>query len=87
VVPLTGAATTTASGTCATGWYSCAPTDGGSCCPSGWACGGQSCTSVGPTSTQTEAQEGLSFGGAGRPGLSLELVGLICFMISLLLMA
>ena len=86
MVPLTGAATTTASGSCATGWYSCPSADGGNCCPSGWSCGSQSCTSVGPSSTQTEAQEGLNFGEAGRLGMSLQLLGWICFMISLLLM-
>lgn len=33
------------SGTCATGWFSCASTDGGGCCPSGYGCG-TSCTAT-----------------------------------------
>jgi hypothetical protein len=39
--------TTAASGTgrCASGWFSCADTVGGGCCPTGYACG-SSCTAV-----------------------------------------
>ncbi|KAJ8062309.1 hypothetical protein OCU04_008856 [Sclerotinia nivalis] len=46
-VPVGSAATiTSATGTCATGWTTCAASLGGDCCPSGWACGTASCESV-----------------------------------------
>lgn len=43
-----GTAATVASpvGNCATGWTTCDPSLGGDCCPSGWACGTASCTSL-----------------------------------------
>lgn len=31
------------SGNCASGWYSCAPSVNGGCCPSGYACGTSDC--------------------------------------------
>ncbi|KAL4813667.1 hypothetical protein BDW67DRAFT_103187 [Aspergillus spinulosporus] len=53
--------------TCATGWFSCADTVGGGCCPTGYACGA-SCTAV-PTASTTgtvakEAPTAASIGGA-----------------------
>lgn len=64
VVPLVGAATSTASGSCANGWSSCAASLGGSCCPSGWDCGTESCTSAGATSTSTQTKGNLVLGDA-----------------------
>ena len=40
-----GISTAILSGVCATGWQSCAATDGGGCCPAGYACG-TSCTAT-----------------------------------------
>lgn len=54
-VPTGDAATT--SNPCATGWFSCAASDGGGCCPSGFACGRESCTASGSgTATSTVAK-------------------------------
>ncbi|KAG9236222.1 hypothetical protein BJ875DRAFT_237371 [Amylocarpus encephaloides] len=53
VVPVGAAATVaTPTGTCATGWSTCAASIGGNCCPSGWDCGTASCTSLSPTNTE-----------------------------------
>ncbi|KAL5045702.1 hypothetical protein BDW71DRAFT_183163 [Aspergillus fruticulosus] len=67
--PTTSAASSEESGarTCATGWFSCADTVGGGCCPTGYACGA-SCTAV-PTASTTgtvakEAPTAESNGGA-----------------------
>ncbi|KAF4538957.1 hypothetical protein BFW01_g8250 [Lasiodiplodia theobromae] len=43
IVAQTGASFATESGSCATGWSSCAASLGGGCCPSGYGCG-SSCT-------------------------------------------
>jgi progranulin len=40
------------SGTCATGWATCAPSVGGGCCPSGYICGTASC-SISPQATSS----------------------------------
>ncbi|KAL2785060.1 hypothetical protein BJX66DRAFT_315691 [Aspergillus keveii] len=43
---------------CASGWFSCADTVGGGCCPSGYACGEESCTAAPAASTSgTVAKE------------------------------
>ncbi|KAJ5131832.1 hypothetical protein N7448_005990 [Penicillium atrosanguineum] len=42
-------------GKCANGWFSCADTVGGGCCPSGYACG-QSCTATAAHSTVAKEQ-------------------------------
>ncbi|RAH81454.1 hypothetical protein BO86DRAFT_399865 [Aspergillus japonicus CBS 114.51] len=64
VVPVTtatGTATTAPSsssssaGRCASGWFSCADTVGGGCCPTGYRCG-SSCTAV-STATETVSKE------------------------------
>ena len=34
-------------GSCATGWSTCAPADGGGCCPTGYACGTMQCSPTG----------------------------------------
>jgi hypothetical protein len=63
-VPVGTAATvTSATGTCATGWSSCAASVGGDCCPSGFECGTASCSSVGASATQLRGKE--TPGGAG----------------------
>lgn len=43
IVAQTGASFATESGSCATGWFSCAASQGGGCCPSGYGCGSR-CT-------------------------------------------
>ncbi|KAF2021467.1 hypothetical protein BU24DRAFT_457446 [Aaosphaeria arxii CBS 175.79] len=45
VVAPTGASFSRPIGSCATGWSSCAPSQGGNCCPNGYACGEQ-CTAT-----------------------------------------
>jgi len=86
VVPV-GSAATVASpkGTCATGWATCAPSDGGNCCPSGWLCGTASCSSAGPTSTTLVQKE--------SPGLGLSnkdaggfLATLAAFMVGIIIL-
>ncbi|PQE10930.1 GPI anchored protein [Rutstroemia sp. NJR-2017a WRK4] len=74
-VPVGTAATvTTATGTCATGWSSCAASVGGDCCPSGFECGTASCSSVGASATQLRGKE--TPGGAG----SLKVDGWLVWM-------
>ncbi|CAG8959760.1 hypothetical protein HYFRA_00001667 [Hymenoscyphus fraxineus] len=51
-VPIGPAATSALpTGACATGWTSCAQTDGGNCCPTGFQCGTASCTSLSASAT------------------------------------
>ncbi|KAL4999609.1 hypothetical protein BDV10DRAFT_164624 [Aspergillus recurvatus] len=85
--PTTSAASSEESGarTCATGWFSCADTVGGGCCPTGYACGA-SCTAV-PTASTTgtvakEAPTADSIGGAVRSNRRT----LICAMFMMLMM-
>lgn len=85
VVPLTGAATTTASesGSCATGWFSCAASLGGDCCPGGYTCGTASCSTAGATATGVIGKESLSAGdkiGYGD-GLWKRLVALLVVVV------
>ncbi|RDW62695.1 hypothetical protein BP5796_10997 [Coleophoma crateriformis] len=79
VVPVGSGASTasTTAGTCATGWFSCAASEGGNCCPSGYACGTASCSSVGATSTVVAAKEGTS--GSSRTSFvgALSLLGFV----------
>lgn len=58
VVPV-GAAATTANptGSCASGWFSCAASVGGNCCPSGYECGTASCSLVEATTTVVSPKE------------------------------
>lgn len=57
-VPVGSAATVnTQSGSCATGWASCPASLGGNCCPSGFACGTASCSSISGTATVTSSKE------------------------------
>jgi hypothetical protein len=66
-------------GKCPGGWFSCADTAGGGCCPSGYACGASICTATGSVAT-TVAKEQPTSNGAGvhRVGviLCISLVGL-----------
>ncbi|KAI9036153.1 putative GPI anchored protein [Aspergillus affinis] len=58
VVPVeTTEATATSGGRCATGWFSCADTAGGGCCPSGYACGSSCTAQATATATGTVAKE------------------------------
>ncbi|EKD16983.1 hypothetical protein MBM_04560 [Drepanopeziza brunnea f. sp. 'multigermtubi' MB_m1] len=73
VVPVGPAATVAMpTGNCAAGWATCAASLGGNCCPSGWACGTASCSSVGPT--ETHVAQKASPGSAGRKKGAVGLV-------------
>ncbi|KAL3480055.1 hypothetical protein BJX99DRAFT_46479 [Aspergillus californicus] len=65
-------------GRCATGWFSCADTVGGGCCPSGYACG-SSCTAVPTASTTgTVAKEEPTETSAARKEAKIGRATLIC---------
>ncbi|TVY83810.1 hypothetical protein LSUE1_G001224 [Lachnellula suecica] len=82
VVPVGSAATVNSpTGTCASGWATCAASDGGNCCPSGYQCGTASCSSLSPTSTVLSQKES-----PGRGSRSSVNVGLIVAAIVLALM-
>lgn len=55
VIPVTTGGGSGTTGRCAQGWFSCADTAGGGCCPSGFACG-QSCTATAAHSTVAKEQ-------------------------------
>ncbi|ETS74874.1 hypothetical protein PFICI_13358 [Pestalotiopsis fici W106-1] len=59
VVPASDVPTTTATSTCASGWYLCGTAAGpvAGCCPSGYACGTASCTLSATTATATVQKE------------------------------
>ncbi|EEA27653.1 GPI anchored protein, putative [Talaromyces marneffei ATCC 18224] len=62
----TGSAATTAtesSGSCATGWFSCAASAGGGCCPNGYVCGSSCTASSSGTATATVVKEQPGVGG------------------------
>lgn len=65
---------------CATGWYSCAASLGGDCCPNGYACGTASCTATqsGGGSTGKEAPNSQG----GRSGEPLGWVTLVLGVVS-----
>ncbi|KAJ6131131.1 hypothetical protein N7523_001591 [Penicillium sp. IBT 18751x] len=58
-------------GKCANGWFSCADTVGGGCCPSGYACG-QSCTATAAHSTVAKEQATATSSGS-RVGVHLSI--------------
>ncbi|PYH92123.1 GPI anchored protein [Aspergillus ellipticus CBS 707.79] len=68
----TATATTSATEKCAIGWFSCAATVGGGCCPTGYQCGA-SCTAV-STATSTVAKEQAT-GGSDQLGWSGRMLG------------
>ncbi|TVY47091.1 hypothetical protein LOCC1_G001749 [Lachnellula occidentalis] len=69
VVPVGSAATVNSpTGACASGWASCAASDGGNCCPSGWQCGATSCSSLSPTSTAVAQKKSPNGGSNQREG-------------------
>ncbi|KAA8652166.1 putative GPI anchored protein [Aspergillus tanneri] len=77
VVPMETTASGDATGRCADGWFSCADTAGGGCCPTGFACG-SSCTALATataTATGTVAKEQPT-GAASRRGLEVIRVGI-----------
>jgi hypothetical protein len=86
VVPNVPDATTTASGSCASGWAMCAPDVGGLCCPSGWTCGSLSCASAGLSATVAVGKGGLVGNGEGclRGGGKGVLMGVMGFAVILL---
>ncbi|KAE8384882.1 hypothetical protein BDV23DRAFT_165970 [Aspergillus alliaceus] len=66
VVPVETEAPPVTTGRCASGWFSCADTVGGGCCPTGFACG-SSCTAVATaTATGTVAKEQPTNSAGGR---------------------
>jgi progranulin len=56
VALLTSTGAASPNGGCAPGWDLCAQSNGGDCCPDGFACG-QSCTAIGATYTSIVAKE------------------------------
>jgi len=78
VAPVGSWATTTSpTGSCATGWTSCGLDVGGNCCPSGWACGTASCSSVGASQTSV-LQKGEPSLGVKNRGVRLGwVIGLV----------
>ncbi|TVY51104.1 hypothetical protein LCER1_G006926 [Lachnellula cervina] len=72
VVPVGSAATVNSpTGVCASGWASCAASDGGNCCPSGWQCGATSCSSLSPTSTAVAQKKSPNGASTQRKGTDL----------------
>jgi Predicted solute binding protein len=61
VEPVATGSSSRPTGKCAKGWFSCADTVGGGCCPSGYACG-QSCTATAAHSTVAKEQATASRG-------------------------
>ncbi|KAJ5880729.1 uncharacterized protein N7473_011782 [Penicillium subrubescens] len=61
-------------GKCPGGWFSCADTAGGGCCPSGYVCGASICTATGSVAT-TVAKEAPTSNGAGVNGVSGVMLG------------
>ncbi|KAH8811880.1 hypothetical protein F5884DRAFT_293345 [Xylogone sp. PMI_703] len=87
VVPIGSAATVnTQGGSCATGWTSCPASVGGNCCPSGFACGTASCSSISASATEVVQKE-TSAAGSGVPDMHTSLLwiltGLMMFVMCL----
>lgn len=84
VVPVgTAASVATPTGACATGWSSCDASLGGNCCPTGFACGTASCSSLSPTQTSVVQKASPNSGNRRILGIEGVLVGLIagCLLI------
>jgi hypothetical protein len=84
IVPVGQAATVTSpTGSCATGWSSCAASVGGGCCIDGWNCGTASCSSVGPTNTVVAQKSSPSSAHLNKRVGLLEAVGVAfaCFLV------
>ncbi|KAJ5160482.1 uncharacterized protein N7482_007486 [Penicillium canariense] len=80
VVPVTteSSGSSRTGGKCANGWFSCADTVGGGCCPSGYACGSSFCAATG-TATTTVAKELATSNEAGVNGIgTMLIVSLVC---------
>jgi hypothetical protein len=70
------------SGRCASGWFSCADTVGGGCCPTGYACG-SSCTAVATaTATGTVAKEA-----PGNSGSRMSPTGVVGILVIAMVMS
>lgn len=65
VVPAQTTTATSGTGRCASGWFSCADTVGGGCCPTGYACG-SSCTAVATVSASGTLAKSQQENGASR---------------------
>jgi progranulin len=84
VVPVDSAATVNSpTGACATGWSTCAPSDGGNCCPSGWQCGSVSCSSLSPTSTAVAQKASPNRGAGLRMDIGITLISFILALVLL----
>lgn len=74
-IPITtGSSGSSRTGKCPGGWFSCADTAGGGCCPSGYACGASICTATGSVAT-TVAKEAPTNNGAGVNGIPAVMLG------------
>ncbi|KAJ5281259.1 hypothetical protein N7478_006631 [Penicillium angulare] len=72
----TGSGDSGDTGKCATGWFSCADTVGGGCCPSGFICG-QSCTAGSSKTTIGKEQATAKSGGNKIEGMWNFMLGMI----------
>lgn len=74
---------TVLTGSCAHGWATCAPSLGGGCCPSGYACGSVSCN-AGPEVTGGEGVGKMapSTAGRNRPRPEIWMLGFLCALLS-----
>ena len=67
---------TSPTGSCATGWSSCAPSAGGNCCPSGYGCGTASCSLVSASSTEVVQKASPNVGSVNK-----RVIGVGCVLI------
>ena len=81
-----GAAATTASptGSCASGWFTCAASVGGNCCPSGYECGTASCSLVQATTTVVSPKEASN--GARLDGRRINVLAFLGQVVGMLLL-
>jgi hypothetical protein len=86
VVPVgSAAAVATPTGACASGWSTCAASLGGNCCPSGYACGTASCSSL--SSTQTNVvQKGSPSSGSRNIDMWSRWSTLACSLVGFILL-
>ena len=85
VVPVGEAATTAnPTGNCASGWFTCAASVGGNCCPSGYECGTASCSTVEATATVLSPKEAPN--GGGRVKIRSSVVAILGAMVGWLVL-
>ncbi|KAH7125196.1 hypothetical protein B0J11DRAFT_299825 [Dendryphion nanum] len=81
IVAPTGASLAPQRGTCATGWYSCAASVGGNCCPNGYGCGQQQCTAT--ASGNTQVADKVAPNSHASPFSTISILGLAITAISI----